>query len=1597
MKRCTLSTLSRRGFLPCTPSLMRAVRPALPDATRNHVKRMFTSSYEITILMKRIAERENLVVHEGHYRNNLDDCVKEETCKDKNSLDLVLLDYKQRYEWSRSFVNMCQNKKLQLDIISMFELNNALEIIRQQAIKSNYVLTLSTLSEYYTMPLIECIISPEVGVVGIHIPLLKKELIGLSMKKIVTPTYAWNDYTCSVDVPSINIAITQTHDRWTILIPKCDPFKEELCLVTETRNAETLPLLCVKQVLTGGPIKQFKAVCPITCRETGLSLISTIRASPVQITTGAYWKTLPDVIAYSATIPLTYSTSWTNELVEFIQSDQDAESCQEQDHTCKISSEIGKLNRLLSLELKRTHEAVDTEFLHVSNDRTVKRHPRALEFIGDFFSWCCGVATDRKIDSLVLSYEKMQIFLKQLRSGLENSLTQISNNSRIFQEYHDSVEDNLKEIKHKITNIQHYETEYRNKIRKSLNRNELQLKQTVMHVYDIVLHVLNLGRVMNRMEILATCKDHKIPPLIVTPQTLRTDLQNLSIELRKNGHSLAIPIDELSRYYKLSITDCTTTGNQLYVHIKIPIVSINQEWTLFELITTPFAWQNETCILMHETLFMAVSNNQTLKSISGTSLHHCKPYHDKLCYLPRFDSDALYGPQCAYKMYSGATVEDLSQHCSFRCHASQSMLVSEIDSDTFIITHPKNKTSITCPNRSLDVEENNYNQPGALQIELPCQCSLLVNQKEVISPRFPCSSNGNQNPELTHVLPATWSKLKTYVIQSAKHEIIFNNMSECLDTNWTTTVPHLNLSTPSIIGKLKESLDLAISNTPGSLYSFQSDTTFYVWNMILSFLCMYLLFKVNQRGGAIVALIHPVFTLDTDNQEVKILTYISSISLCIFVLVMLCIMFICCVKQGIIMSKSKIHADKRRFSSARSKIHGQSTGKIRTVELENFSRNNVLIIDPKEQNPNQPVDGCSTKRNRYDKIVTMSKGSILMVRLLMIVTAVLRDSSAEIFVTSGIYLERLPSINFYQTTTQLLFRFAKPKPLDDRINSVNLCKKQQKLCDSLRVEEDYFDNVNVLLESKPIDDNEKILADDGEIHDFQYATRNHVKRLFTSTYEISILTKRITERENIILREGTYRSNLDDFVKNKTYDEEKTLEIILLDYQQRHQWTRTFVTMCQNKKLQIDVISMIMLKNALDVIKQRYLVYDYVLALTTLSDYYTLPLIECVISPEVATIAIHVPLLKKELTGLTMKKIVTPTYAWNEYTCSVDIPSISIAITQTNNQWMILIPKCDPFKEELCLVTETRSAETLTLLCVKQLLNGGPIKQFQAVCPIKCRETGKHEQFVTHMGIQKFSVTHPKTNLVLKCPDQRYTLRIEPNIGSLWINVPCGCNFEDSHNVTNYPTFNCVDKKITYSQQHLIPAVWSQFPGLTLTPWDVTLPQFDSLHSCLNKNWIEEHIKDTSTPIITYFVILNFMLILSIISINLYVYFKFKAKLTHYQRTKVGPTEKSTFKLDSVKFTNPKASFTRPQDRPLPGPPQEEEAEYLAPNEINMPTTSATTPRVTTPNTGFHRNSPTTTTPKTLSPIISASPSSYYVPMNKSQYIPFSQMFAKDD
>ncbi|KAF5292312.1 hypothetical protein FQA39_LY03346 [Lamprigera yunnana] len=108
------------------------------------------------------------------------------------------------------------------------------------------------------------------------------------------------------------------------------------------------------------------------------------------------------------------------------------------------------------------------------------------------------------------------------------------------------------------------------------------------------------------------------------------------------------------------------------------------------------------------------------------------------------------------------------------------------------------------------------------------------------------------------------------------------------------------------------------------------------------------------------------------------------------------------------------------------------------------------------------------------------------------------------------------------------------------------------------VKRDYINHINF----NHVDQNERILEDDEEFFDYQFATRNHVKKMFTNNYELSILLKGIKERENVVILDGHYSTILDNYIVNMSCSDPKLLEIILVDYKQRVDWTRSFVNMC---------------------------------------------------------------------------------------------------------------------------------------------------------------------------------------------------------------------------------------------------------------------------------------------------------------------------------------------------------------------------------------------------------------------------------------------------
>ncbi|KAF5281037.1 hypothetical protein FQA39_LY05242 [Lamprigera yunnana] len=756
-------------------------------------------------------------------------------------------------------------------------------------------------------------------------------------------------------------------------------------------------------------------------------------------------KPIPTVTAYAATIPLIYSAPWDTTLPH-IKKDVGTTTCEKTNAAWEMFKEMDRLMIAVDTELSIFHDVVNIKNLK-SEETTTQRQKRALTFIGDF-SWCCGVETDRKIDDLIVEHAQVIKFINNLRQRLRNSVQQINAKSEIFNKYYETVSNNLVEVRTRIDNIDRYNKELKNIIGKGFDKTDTKIR---------------IERLTVQAEVLNTCKDHKIPALIVQPLGLAADLTALEKDINSKNYRLAIQVEQLSKYYKLDIADCTVADQKIYIHIRVPIIQGKTEWKLYELITTPFAWNDETCIIMHDTLYIAVNEKaivSAVKVISETALRHCKPYHDKLCYLPKFESDALFGPRCAYEMFIGATVEELR--------------------------------------------------------------------------------------------------------------------------------------------------------------------------------------------------------------------------------------------------------------------------------------------------------------------------------------------TTDVIISSGIYLETLPNISFYQTTKQILLRYKQPQPLYERLHCKNFCVDNE-ICNI--VKKDYFNNINF----NHIDQNENILEDNGELFDFQYATRSHVKRTFANNYDIAILLKAIKERENIIIIEGHYLNTLDNYIANMSCTDQKLLELVYLDYKQRVDWTRAFVNMCQTKRLQLDIVN------------------------------------------------------------------------------------------------------------------------------------------FASVCPVSCRETGRQNQFISFVSSHRAWITHPKPGLRISCQGEQHQLNIKPRIGALLAEVPCYCHFEDNDGIDVYPTYPCVDKTIQFHIQEVLPAVWTKTPGLTLPSWDKTMPQFDVLNDCLNERWINANSDNQSTPIITYFVIANSIIIILSTLTYIYLHCKTQRKLLVDPNRKINPSNKKSFRFRSLKLSGPTMTFKRAQERSLPDIPNSEENEYLDPNEINSP------------------------------------------------------------
>lgn len=506
----------------------------------------------------------------------------------------------------------------------------------------------------------------------------------------------------------------------------------------------------------------------------------------VQITPGVYFKSMSQAIMYEGTIPLAYTIPWQQNMDGMERQNLAESMCavNKGENFCTLAKWLDKVDIQISNEINRATSVFDVQ-------NKVNRVPRALDFIGNFMSWCCGVATTSDFKSLYSDNNRIKNRMESIRDNiyeghrnlmdLTDSVTnysqQIDDSIQYLQKEFGTLNLNFKQFKSfrelSWMNILHFSVD-------AAERNARRLFQTI--------------HLIKRNEIINDCREKKIPANIIPNSVFYSDLQILKQKLLKNNHELSIPMHEISWYYKLEIAECEISNDKIVVRIKVPIQKVGRNWELLQFIPTPFKWHNTTCMVEHEATLLAVSGT-TIRPITGELLKECRPLVNGLCYIPRYSSDVLSGPLCAASMHKGVTIDKLNQYCVYRCVSGNAQLITQVNEFTFIITHPSRNMEIRCGDKITKINPKYSSEPGALEIFLPCLCELYSDNKLKISPVYPCDKAADIDISMTHILPSAWSKIASlkigYKTQYTKYN--FANLSEIVNDKWEFHVPHFKI------------------------------------------------------------------------------------------------------------------------------------------------------------------------------------------------------------------------------------------------------------------------------------------------------------------------------------------------------------------------------------------------------------------------------------------------------------------------------------------------------------------------------------------------------------------------------------------------------------------------------------------------------------------------------------------------------------------------------------------------------------------------------------------------------------------------------------
>ena len=563
-----------------------------------------------------------------------------------------------------------------------------------------------------------------------------------------------------------------------------------------------------------------------------VAIITSATSEIVKINNGAIFKKIQtETTIYTHSIPIIYTEKIPvdkQQLIETINAaipnEGKSENTSSQDYeTMKVTQQ------LRNFTLQQLSAAI---FELQAELQTNHRRKRAiLPIIGDFYQWCCGVATLSDIEDIHKNQEQLSRQYTKLRDAVVEDHKvllqfdkQVDSLAKIARNTYITITKNIQEIE-----------------KTAITRENLKLQITLL--------------LFHYKEIAQKCISHLLPEDSITPQILQTDLKKLEMLLKNQGQHLAIPRENIARYYQLPIAKCQFLKDQIQISVKIPVHSTTQHYELFEPI--PIAYQNddEICqIQIDPTIVIRHKHSNKITQISGHALKSCDT-QTQLCKIG--DSMWDHNAACVTHLFQNSKIEKINNICYFHCSKAIIDLgtlprTTNTDYRQFIITNPTTNTMVFDPKTKESTKVNSKGlRHGAFVIQLPCNKQLVEdkdNGKTVIVDRqIPCfKTSANTTVTQNRIIPAQWTLYPPEEVEHGlKTVLAYDERQPTLNKEWKKVTPHIRIKTSGEYERDLENITLQVSTHRIFSSGWYADLLFLILTAIL-YLLVFILYYVNH-------------------------------------------------------------------------------------------------------------------------------------------------------------------------------------------------------------------------------------------------------------------------------------------------------------------------------------------------------------------------------------------------------------------------------------------------------------------------------------------------------------------------------------------------------------------------------------------------------------------------------------------------------------------------------------------------------------------------------------------------------------------------------